>query len=1642
MDVQEYLRGFQQPWKADFLARLSALPGTLADGLRADVAGQGSREERQQREAALTEYLHTSGPAERLALCAVFFPRFPEVAARTLGALLTRHPYPQGYARRAFRAPGDRRTAEHAQSWLWQTWHLTREYGQDLEWLTVHAGLLNPWQSQTLGLLLGQAVSDGDEAVFELLRQTAGAQHPVARMGRHVPLALLSSTREDAWTLTEGLLLGAQRQEGLRQVILETVDEASLGAFTRMLRLILNEDLLRFAATLRAACVWFGLNYDVTDLKAVRGHLSAALDFLDDPALARAAVTGGSGVAAYLALYTLAMADAQGAAALARPLLSDPDPERRMAAAQLLEAAGEMGAADLRLLLADPDLRLSALAGGRPHAYAQDLPEGTPAFEPFVAYAGRLPAQARHEPLLFPWLGHVPARSEAMDSLPGLVGVAPLAILAPYLSAMSSSGRSAALWHLRRRHTPQSDAPATPPQPLDAPTRALLLTLLQDRVGGVAQAAVEVMAHLSPAPEEVPILEGLLRRRGADLRRGLIRLLATDRAPGAQSALRLLAQSSTEQRQAGLQLLREVGAPPPADFKPKNVTEQTLLAVLTEPESQLSLRDGLGLFDPAALTRAEPPVPVQRDFAPDVARGADLLRALDALIEAHRETPLTGVGWDGEQTALLGNVSGHRLRARGEQAMPLADLWAGWWAARPGAQDGDLTRMAWALSHFVARQDSSLGDLEAELAELLGEGDEGETDADFEALTDLTGEEVAEAETERAQARSAAETKQALRRATLHWTLGPLVPLRLAHMERVQAVAGHLQATFSTPTDLDLALDAWATALSRLPQDARTIVDPQYVWRTEDPRDLLWPLRPQGRLAMTPAQARRFWQLTLHEGAAFPHLPRRRPDTALLLRAYEQGWAAQADLLDQLIGPRPERSGYYYGNDFDDLRTFTQRRLREDTPTHPDWMQAVETVRARVLEIESVRGDLETPATSAALSLQSVTGAALTLRLLAALGKNPLKRGYQGRNESRDVTFSHLIRVAFPAPGDTPAAFARLAQEAGVGEARLLDLAMFAPQWAPLVAGALGWRGLQDGVYWLHAHTRDTNWTVPQEIREDWEVQISERTALSPGDLMAGAVDVAWFHRLHRLLGKARFQALLGAAKYASSSGGHKRAELYAQALRGEVTEAELTARIRDKRHQDAVRALGLLPLSRGAAKGARELETRYRLLSDFRREARQWGAQKQASERLAADIGLQNLARTAGYADPQRLMWAMEARMAPDWAQTVTEAGVSVGIALSEAGNARLTVARGDKLLKALPAALKKHPGVVAIREAVKELGAAQSRMRGALEEAMVRGDLFTPQELRDLARHPVIAPMLRSLLWVLNEDVVGWWSEEALQTPAGAAPLSDHALRLAHPHDLFVGGQWPNFQQDIMTRGVAQPFKQAFREYYPLTSAEQGARRTARYDGHHVQPGKAAALFKARGWVAIPEEGVRKTWHAEGLSVWVDTSVGYGTPNEVEGAPLHAAYFLRPGSSEPLLLAEVPPRVFSETMRDLDLVVSVAHVGGVDPEASQSTTEMRAALLRETLRLLKLGNVRLESDHALIEGHHARYTVHLGSGTVHRQPGGFLCIVPVHNGHQGRLFLPFADPDPKTAEVVSKVLLLAEDRKIQDPTILEQLR
>lgn len=258
-----------------------------------------------------------------------------------------------------------------------------------------------------------------------------------------------------------------------------------------------------------------------------------------------------------------------------------------------------------------------------------------------------------------------------------------------------------------------------------------------------------------------------------------------------------------------------------------------------------------------------------------------------------------------------------------------------------------------------------------------------------------------------------------------------------------------------------------------------------------------------------------------------------------------------------------------------------------------------------------------------------------------------------------------------------------------------------------------------------------------------------------------------------------------------------------------------------------------------------------------------------------------------------------------------------------------------------------------------------------------------------------------------------------------------------------MLPAAAWHKWQKDCFARERIQPFKQVFRELYPLTATEKTeGLQTRRYAGHQVQPRQALALLGQRGWVHHPEEGVRKVFHEAGLVAWLHFQEGFSTPAEIEGLTLEGVFFTKRGETKPVRLEQIPPRLFSESMRDLDLVVSVAHRGGVDPEASASTVEMRATLVEETARLLKLKNVRIKDRYALVTGGLGEYSVHLGSAVTRKMPGETLFIVPVHSQHRGRLFLPFADDDPRTAEVMSKVLLLARDTEIKDPNILDQIR
>ncbi len=119
--------------------------------------------------------------------------------------------------------------------------------------------------------------------------------------------------------------------------------------------------------------------------------------------------------------------------------------------------------------------------------------------------------------------------------------------------------------------------------------------------------------------------------------------------------------------------------------------------------------------------------------------------------------------------------------------------------------------------------------------------------------------------------------------------------------------------------------------------------------------------------------------------------------------------------------------------------------------------------------------------------------------------------------------------------------------------------------------------------------------------------------------------DIDWFKEAYKAIGKERFEVVYNAAKYISLSNTHTRARKFADAVNGKTKAADAKKEIIAKRNKDLLMSYGLIPLGRKADK---ELLERYQFLQKFLKESKEFGAQRQESEKKAVAIALQNLAR------------------------------------------------------------------------------------------------------------------------------------------------------------------------------------------------------------------------------------------------------------------------------------------------------------------------------------------------------------------------------------------------------------------------------
>lgn len=449
----------------------------------------------------------------------------------------------------------------------------------------------------------------------------------------------------------------------------------------------------------------------------------------------------------------------------------------------------------------------------------------------------------------------------------------------------------------------------------------------------------------------------------------------------------------------------------------------------------------------------------------------------------------------------------------------------------------------------------------------------------------------------------------------------------------------------------------------------------------------------------------------------------------------------------------------------------------------------------------------------------------------------------------------------------------------------------------------------------------------------------------------------------------------------------------------------------------------------------------------------------------------------------------------AEQWGET------DVKLAICDTGT-ELIFSKNGKVLKSAPAEVKQNfaEDLKKLKADQKDLDKNLSAIATRLDNLMIsqktwQGDVWQNRYLN----HVLTGTIARRLLWVIDDTIAFFdiKTEEMLTLEDKTVDVnSNSVVKLFHPIDFDVATVLA-WRDKLFAKGVKQPFKQAWREIYVLTDAERNTDfYSNRFAGHILKQHQFNQLASLRGWHVrlrmcvdgmaeaphrnLEEYGLRAEYWVEGIGdeYGVDTTDAgaflrvrtdqlrfYPMDSRVNSAHVSGGNYSNRGwedaeAETALSLDTIPAKVLSEIMRDVDLFVGVASIGndptwadggaeGAFSDYWQSysfgdlteTAKSRAEYLKLIIPRLKIADkLKLDGKFLIVEGKKRAYKIHLGSGNILMMPNDqYLCIIP-SNKKTTDIQLEFSG-DRIFSLILSKAMLLADDDKITDSVILQQI-
>ncbi|NDV59461.1 DUF4132 domain-containing protein [Bacteroides sp. 519] len=1479
-----------------------------------------------------------------------------------------------------------------------------------------------PWN--IYGDILSVYIDEGRQDVIEAIKNICLGDNNTKLLNDRIILGIVKSENKELHQLLGDMLLAARLQEGLRQSILENADHGRISFLIYILKIVIDNDLLRYSSAVRAVGVWMGLAEEASEKRIVTKLAKLGYKYLNDEKARQEAIQSRDELDIYTALWAASVFEMNDVLPMITELMKGEKYQKLVAlyfASQLENDPLQFAIASPHLDETDPDLLSLILENYtvnygwankasdfsencREITYISDKKLRDSHFKKLLAILPTIPQNGySSEGKPFYWCNLTLDCEEVFNKLLALVGYdfdpQMTAALIDNMSYCDSTNR---VNFIKYFNNPQTDW-----------ERQYLFAALNDKSMSVRWQALTNIKELTISEEESKLIINLLSLKTGDLRQNAVEiLLAMPNERPIEAIKTLLADKVENKRLAGLDMLAQLvkkktlttsQIPDFLALMPKVTDkEQLLIDALMDESPKYNRENGFGMYNPD-YTPEFAPMPVNEayrlktifDFDPK--RITTIFDALCNKIHENRNYTYRVNSWDDsveENTLGTQRWPRDRFDAIDEEdnknspnpkldKYVLQDVWRAWikenevtfaeiflfmFLEEVSGYDNVYSPdyLQWANAHITTLFNVKAGD---KLVRYFAKKKYGE----------------------------------------LALNIIELLPLEYPEEERFQVLAGALNDVIAQVPQED-----WTKSID---DESESYRSESYTFTETDEVDFLLT-----QLGHTKKSDEHFagylaicYKLGALKGLSYHGLE--EEDVA---RGVQLG-LLKIDALYKtfFLASSHPLSGY--------VGKITYRSCKEAVKKYPMLQTVANEVAARVIEIELNRGDTKTEVSELAVSLRWHQGAETFAKILIAMGKETFVRGYiYSSDTTKKAVLSSLLKASHPKADDN-AETLRAALNGKIDDKRLLEAAMYAPAWLNIIGNYLGWPGLESAAWYFHAHINEC-------FSAEKETEVARYSPISAEEFNNGAFDINWFKEAYKTLGAERFALLYDCTKYLTEGANHRRAQLFADATLGKLKLKELEKEIKDKRNKDKLLSYSLIPLSRNKQK---DILARYEFIQAFLKESKTFGTQRRESEAKASAIALDNLARNGGYSDALRFGWSMEIlkieQIAP-YFEPQERAGYAIHISIDANGIAKLVCAKDGKTLTSVPAKLKKDAYITECKKVVSSLKAQQKRAKASLEQSMVKGDTFELSELKQLLNHPVIAPLLQKLLFATGNRT-GALCE--------LFDLDDNTqLTIAHPYDLYKADTWLSSQRYAFEHKLVQPFKQIFRELYLINEDELAEKTISRrYAGHQIQPQKTVALLKGRGWTVDYDQGLQRVYYKENIIATMYVVADWFSPSDTEAPTLETVQFFDRKTRNPLPLDEIPPIIFSEVMRDVDLVVSVAHVGGVDPEASHSTIEMRGVIVRELLALLRIENATVNNRFVNIQGSLGEYTVHLGSGVVHKMGKGAINILAVQSQHRGRIFLPFADEDPRTAEIMSKVLLLAEDKKIKDPAILRQM-